>query len=90
MAANRRRRSLGRPVRAVVNPTAKRRMMAGEPVSMRQVASARALMAARYSLVDAAVVLGVRSSDLDLALWRYVGTDVEAILRPVDRPSPMF
>jgi hypothetical protein len=37
-----------------------------------------------------AASLGVRSSDLDRALWSYIDTDVEELVAPVRRPPPMF
>lgn len=44
----------------------------------------------RYSLVQIAGILGVRSSDLDRALWNHIDTDVEELVAPTRRPAPMF
>jgi DNA-binding phage protein len=74
----------------VVNPTAGRRKRAGDPVTMRQVAKARGMQRAKVPLAQIAAALGVRSSDLDRALWQYVDTDVEELVAPVRRPAPMF
>jgi hypothetical protein len=74
----------------MVNPTERRRMMAGDPVTLRQVAQARGMQRMRVPLVEIAGILGVRSSDLDRALWQYIDTDVEELVAPNRRPAPMF
>ena len=72
-----------------MNPTAGRRMRAGDPVSLRQVAQARGMQRAGYRLGQIAGILGVLSSDLDRALWENIDTDVEELVAP-RRPAPMF
>ena len=74
----------------MVNPTAGRRMRAGDPVTLRQVAQARGMQRMRYTLVQIAGILNVRSSDLDRALWKYIDVDVEELVAPTKRPPPMF
>jgi hypothetical protein len=44
----------------------------------------------KYPLVQIAGILGVRSSDLDRALWQYIDTDVEEMVAPQRRVEPMF
>lgn len=46
-----------------------------------QIGMARILMENGSSLVDAAVSIGVRSSDLDLALWRNLGVPLDELLK---------
>ena len=65
-------------------------MQAGDPVTLQQVAQARGMQRAKVPLAQIAAALGVRSSDLDRALWAYVDTDVEELVAPVRRPAPMF
>jgi hypothetical protein len=65
-------------------------MRAGDPVTLRQVAQARGMQRMRYTLGQIAGILGVRSSDLDRALWQYIDTDVEELVAPVRRVEPMF
>ena len=74
----------------MVNPTTRRRMLAGDPVTLRQVAQARRMQRMRAPLVLIAAALNVRSSDLDRALWQYIDTDVEEAVAPTRRPAPMF
>lgn len=60
-------------------------------VTVGQVVVARTLMREHgYSMKDAAISLGVRSVDLDQALWACLGTDLETLLQTVQRPEPMF
>lgn len=58
------------------------------------VAAARLIMGAGSSMTEAAVQLNVRSSDLDLALWRNIGTPIAELLpsreRRVTRYKPDF
>jgi hypothetical protein len=65
-------------------------MRAGDPVTLRQVAQARGMQREGVPLNLIAASLGVRSSDLDRALWSYIDTDVEELVAPVRRPPPMF
>lgn len=74
----------------VSRTTERRRMQAGDPVTIRQVAQARQMQRKRHSLVQIAGILGVLSSDLDRALWTYIDTDVEEVIAPNSRPAPMF
>lgn len=66
------------------------RLSPSGPVTIRQVAQARQMQRKRYSLVQIAGILGVRSSDLDRALWNHIDTDVEELVAPTRRPAPMF
>ncbi len=59
-------------------------------VTIRQVAQARQMQRKRYPLVQIAGILGVLSSDLDLALWNHIDIDVEEVVAPTKRPAPMF
>ena len=74
----------------VTRTTERRRMQAGDPVTLRQVAQARRMQRMKVPLVLIASQLGVRSSDLDRALWNYIDTDVEELVAPVRRVEPMF
>lgn len=49
-------------------------------VTPAQTAAAKLLMANGSSMQDAAVYLGVRSSDLDYALWAHIGTPIHELL----------
>jgi len=65
-------------------------------VTAAQVAGARLLMSppSRYSMQQAAIIMGVRSSDLDQALWRHLGTPTVELCPDSARwpkpPPPMF
>lgn len=74
----------------VSRTTERRRMLAGDPVTLRQVAQARRMQRMRVPLVLIAAALNVRSSDLDRALWTYIDTDVEELVAPNRQPPPMF
>jgi hypothetical protein len=65
-------------------------MRAGDPVTLRQVAQARRMQRLKVPLALIAAALGVRSSDLDRALWAHIDTDVEELVGPARRPPPMF
>ena len=65
-------------------------MRAGDPVTLRQVAQARGMQRMKVPLALISAALGVRSSDLDRALWQYTDTDVEELIAPVRRVEPMF
>lgn len=65
-------------------------MQAGDPVTLRQVAKARGMQRMKIPLVQIAADLGVRSGDLDRALWQHIDTDVEELVAPVRRIEPMF
>jgi hypothetical protein len=49
-------------------------------VSPVQVGMARILMEHGSSMTEAAVHLGVRSADLDLAMWRNIGTALDELV----------
>lgn len=49
------------------------------------VAAARIIMGAGSSMKETAVQLGVRSADLDLALWRNIGTPIHELLPSRER-----
>lgn len=51
-----------------------------KPVPAPIVAAARIVMAHGASMQEAAVQLGVRSSELDLSLWRHIGTPTGELL----------
>jgi hypothetical protein len=59
-------------------------------VTVQHVVRARRLMRTGSSMKEAAIILGVRSVDLDQALWVALGTDLETLLGHVVRPDPMF
>ena len=65
-------------------------------VSRQTVACARVLMAAGASMTEAAEILGIiPSSELDLALWRWIGVPTDQMFASAEPqrktpPEPMF